>query len=191
MLLPDVKEIVKMYTKLGISQKKLAEDIGVNVTWLNKVVNGKIREPGYNQIRRIFDYLEEKANEKETKVQDICTKHITMIKLGEPILQISKMLKKKGFNQVPVTKRDKVIGMITSEKLMEFNGLDVRNMYLKEEHLLPEPFEAAYNQPAKSLIPMFKYSSCILVKKKGEIIGIITAEDMFQLFINPPKNYSK
>jgi len=191
MLLPDVKEIVKMYTKLGISQKKLAEDIGVNVTWLNKVVNGKIREPGYNQIRRIFDYLEEKANEKETKVQDICTKHITMIKLGEPILQISKMLKKKGFNQVPVTKRDKVIGMITSEKLMEFNGLDVRNMYLKEEHLLPEPFEAAYNQPAKSLIPMFKYSSCILVKKKGEIIGIITAEDMFQLFINPPRNYSK
>ena len=191
MLLPDVKEIVKMYTKLGISQKKLAEDIGVNVTWLNKVVNGKIREPGYNQIRRIFDYLEEKANEKETKVQDICTKHITMIKLGEPILQISKMLKKKGFNQVPVTKRDKVIGMITSEKLMEFNGLDVRNMYLKEEHLLPEPFEAAYNQPAKSLIPMFKYSSCILVKKKGEIIGIITAEVMFLLFINPPKNYSK
>ena len=63
MLLPDVKEIVKMYTKLGISQKKLAEDIGVNVTWLNKVVNGKIPEPGYNQIRRIFDYLEEKANE--------------------------------------------------------------------------------------------------------------------------------
>ena len=30
MPLPDVKEIVKMYTKLGISQKKLAEDIGVN-----------------------------------------------------------------------------------------------------------------------------------------------------------------
>ena len=184
MPLPDVKEIVKMYTKLGISQKKLAEDIGVNVTWLNKVVNGKIPEPGYNQIRRIFDYLEEKANEKETKVQDICTKHITMIKLGEPILQISKMLKKKGFNQVPVTKRDKVIGMITSEKLMEFNGLDVRNMYLKEEHLLPEPFEAAYNQPAKSLIPMFKYSSCILVKKTGDIIGIITAEDMFRLLLS-------
>ena len=58
MLLPDVKEIVKMYTKLGISQKKLAEDIGVNVTWLNKVVNGKIPEPGYNQSRTIFDYLE-------------------------------------------------------------------------------------------------------------------------------------
>tara|TARA_B100002049_G_C15932262_1_gene312695 strand:- start:45 stop:599 length:555 start_codon:yes stop_codon:yes gene_type:complete len=183
MLLPDVKEIVKMYTKLGISQKKLAEDIGVEVTWLNKVVKGKIPEPGYNHIRRIFDYLEEKENEKETKVQDICVRHVTMVKLGTPILQISKMLKKKGFNQAPVTKRDKVIGTITSEKLMEFNGLDVKNMSLKEEHLLPEPFEAAYNQPAKSLIPMFKYSSCILVKKKGEIIGIITAEDMFRLLL--------
>ena len=184
MLLPDVKEIVKMYTKLGISQKKLAEDIGVEVTWLNKVVKGKIPEPGYNHIRRIFDYLEEKENEKETKVQDICVRHVTMVKLGTPILQISKMLKKKGFNQAPVTKRDKVIGTITSEKLMEFNGLDIKNMSLKEEHLLPEPFEAAYNQPAKSLIPMFKYSSCILVKKKGEIIGIITAEDMFRLLLS-------
>ncbi|MCA9819747.1 MAG: transcriptional regulator, partial [Nitrosarchaeum sp.] len=38
-----------------------------------------------------------------------------------------------------------------------------------------------YNTPANILVPLIRYSKCILVSKKSKIIGIITASDTLKM----------
>jgi predicted transcriptional regulator len=183
MPLPDINDIVKRYKSLGIKQKELAKAINEDVTWLNKVVKGKNKNPTYRKMKKIYDYIEKKADEGSTTTGDICAHPVTMIKLGgKSILQVSRILQKKKFTQAPVTKRDKVIGMITSGKLNEFLGQDVRNIRLNEAHLLPAPSRVPHDYPAKSVKALVGYSKCVLVEKHGKIYGIITEEDLFKLF---------
>ena len=52
MPLPDINDIVKRYKSLGITQKELAKAINEDVTWLNKVVKGKNKNPTYRRIKK-------------------------------------------------------------------------------------------------------------------------------------------
>ena len=38
-----------------------------------------------------------------------------------------------------------------------------------------------WNTPANVLVPLIRYSKCILVSKKSKIIGIITASDTLKM----------
>ena len=38
-----------------------------------------------------------------------------------------------------------------------------------------------YDTPANVLVPLIRYSKCILVSKKSEIVGIITASDTLKM----------
>ncbi|MEM4242016.1 MAG: transcriptional regulator, partial [Candidatus Nitrosotenuis sp.] len=38
-----------------------------------------------------------------------------------------------------------------------------------------------YQTPARALVPLVRYTKCILVAKTGKIIGIITASDTLKM----------
>ena len=45
----------------------------------------------------------------------------------------------------------------------------------------PVPPIVDYDTPANSLVPLIRFSKCILVAKKSKIFGIITATDTLKM----------
>ncbi|MEM2923978.1 MAG: CBS domain-containing protein [Candidatus Nitrosocaldus sp.] len=50
-----------------------------------------------------------------------------------------------------------------------------------EEIMEPAPPIVDASTPAKAIIPLIRFSKCVLVSEKGNIVGIVTVADMFKL----------
>ena len=50
-----------------------------------------------------------------------------------------------------------------------------------DEVMEPIPPIVDYETPANTLVPLIRFSKCILVSKKSKIIGIITASDTLKM----------
>ena len=62
---------------------------------------------------------------------------------------------------------------------------DIGELELKKAKLAdtmdPIPPIVDYDTPANALVPLIRYSKCILVSKKSKIVGIITASDTLKM----------
>ena len=45
----------------------------------------------------------------------------------------------------------------------------------------PTPPIIDFDTPANTLVPLIRFTKCILVSKKGKIVGIITASDTLKM----------
>ena len=65
-MLPDIEDILKLKKKYKLSSRKLAKELNDEPTfgWINKVENGKIKDPSYLKMKKIYEYFErlEKIN---------------------------------------------------------------------------------------------------------------------------------
>ncbi len=208
MPLPPIYEIRNLIItkKQDMTQKEFANQVGVEVTWLNKFIKGWIENPEYQNMRKIYNHIEKISAEildpKLTIAGKICARPIFTIKLGTKINQVSKKLTDKAFNQAPVTSINpqtnarKIIGVITTKKINELNQDDNfdRDTLLAKEHIVTYLPRVPYDFPARNLSCFFKDSPCILVTKEGKTpyqkwgmesddlgYGIITDEDLLKL----------
>ena len=178
-MIPSIPDIRDKITKSGISQRKICRDLKLDVTWLNKVLNGKISDPSYNKIGFILDYLEREASVNKKTAGKICRSPLVTVKIGMTLSEISNKLKKKSFTQAPVTYRDHVIGVITTYKIVELlntPNLD-KNTVLQKKHVI-EVLTIPYDYPVGNLGKYLAYKPCLLVEKDGKKYGIITIEDI-------------
>ena len=178
-MIPSITDIRDKITKSGISQRKICRDLKLDVTWLNKVLNGKISDPSYNKIGFILDYLEREASVNKKTAGKICRSPLVTVKIGMTLSEISNKLKKKSFTQAPVTYRDHVIGVITTYKIVELlntPNLD-KNTVLQKKHVI-EVLTIPYDYPVGNLGKYLAYKPCLLVEKDGKKYGIITIEDI-------------
>ena len=180
-MLPAIEDIADQIKKSGTSQRKICIALKLDVTWLNKVLKGKIPEPSYKKIKAIFDYLEKKASVNEKTAEKVCAHPLITVKIGMTLGDISKKLQKNAFDQAPVKDQysDNIIGVITSKMIVELlqtSNFD-KNTFLKKENV-KGVLTVPYDYPAVNLVKNLGYQPCILVEKNGKKYGIITDEDM-------------
>lgn len=205
----EIRDLIKN-KKQDMTQKEFANQVGVEVTWLNKFINKRIENPEYKNMKRIYDYVES-INENIldstfTSAGKIAEWELFTIKLGTKISEVSKKLTDKAFNQAPVTNVHprthvkKIVGVITTKKINELNQNENfdKNTLLAIEHIDTYLPKVPYDFPARKLGCYLKDSQCILVTDDGKIkprrkywgtksddlaYGIITDEDMLKLII--------
>ena len=58
-MLPEIKDIIKLKKKYKLSSRKLAKELNDEPTsgWINQVENGKIKDPSYLKIKKIYEYF--------------------------------------------------------------------------------------------------------------------------------------
>ena len=89
-----------------------------------------------------------------------------------------------SISQIPVFSNSDVVGVVSEDGIVKHLA-DLGEAELKKAKLAdtmdPVPPIVDFDTPANVLIPLIRYTKCILVTKKSKIVGIITAADTLKM----------
>jgi predicted transcriptional regulator len=185
-MFPRIDSIRQIRTKLGVSQKKLASMTGVSTSMINQIESGRSK-PSYETAKRIFDSLAKFQGQSSTyKAGDFSSREIIKLKPDNTLHEAIKKMRKFSISQIPIFNKNDLVGIITEDGIMKHLA-DKSDTELKRAKLVetmePPPPVVDYETPANVLVPLIRFSKCILVTKKAKIVGIITASDALKIMM--------
>ena len=175
--LPDISDVKNIRKKMGLSQRKLAKESGLSVSWINQVEMNVIKDPSYLKIKKIFDLYEFKKTGHEKTAGDICIKKIISFDLGSSIKDANKIMIDSGISQIPVFEKNLCVGMITDKIITSLVGSDVSDVKIVKEMLDIAPPRVSADTPIRALRSILEYFEYVLVEKDGFIFGILVRQD--------------
>ena len=175
--LPDISDIKNIRKKMDLSQRKLAKETGLSVSWINQVEMSVIKDPSYLKIKKIFDLYEFKKTGHEKTAGDICIKKIISFDLGSSIKDANKIMIDSGISQIPVFEKNLCVGMITDKIITSLVGSDVSDVKIVKEMLDIAPPRVSADTPIRALRRILEYFEYVLVEKDGFIFGILVRQD--------------
>lgn len=183
-MLPRIDSIKRIRQKVGITQKKLASMTGVSTSMINQIESGR-SQPSYETAKRIFDNLGKLEGKSSSHTAgDFCSKDIVKLKPTNTLHDAIKKMHQLSISQIPVFDKSDIVGVISEDGIVKHLA-DLGEAELKKARLAdtmdPVPPIVDYDTPANVLVPLIRYSKCILVSKKSSIIGIITASDTLKM----------
>ncbi len=131
-------------------------------------------------------------------VQDWMKKEVITIDAHASVIDAVHLLKEKGIRRLPVTRNGKLVGIVTDRDLKDFTPskattLDIYELrYLLskasvEEAMTPDPITVAPDLPIENVAAIMhdkKISGLPVVNKNGDLVGIITETDVFELLVS-------
>jgi predicted transcriptional regulator len=183
-LLPRIDSIKQIRLKIGITQKKLATMTGVSTSMINQIESGR-SQPSYETAKKIFESLSKLEGESSSHTAgDFCSTDIVKLKPANTLHDAIKKMHQLSISQIPIFNNSDVVGMISEDGIVKHLA-ELGEAELKKAKLAntmePVPPIVDWNTPANVLVPLIRYSKCILVSKKSKIIGIITASDTLKM----------
>ena len=183
-MLPRIDSIKQIRQKLGITQKKLAIMTGVSTSMINQIESGR-SQPSYETAKKIYENLAKLEGESSSHFAgDFCSKDIVKLKPTNTLHDAIKKMHQLSISQIPVFSNSDVVGVISEDGIIKHLA-DLGEAELKKAKLAdtmdPVPPIVDYDTPANVLVPLIRYSKCILVSKKTKIVGIITASDTLKM----------
>jgi predicted transcriptional regulator len=183
-LLPRIDSIKQIRLKIGITQKKLATMTGVSTSMINQIESGR-SQPSYETAKKIFESLSKLEGESSSHTAgDFCSTDIVKLKPANTLHDAIKKMHQLSISQIPIFNNSDVLGMISEDGIVKHLA-ELGEAELKKAKLAntmePVPPIVDWNTPANVLVPLIRYSKCILVSKKSKIIGIITASDTLKM----------
>ncbi len=173
-----------MRLKIGITQKTLATMTGVSTSMINQIESGR-SQPSYETAKRIFDSLANLEGKSSShKAGDFCSKEVVKLKPSNTLHDAIKKMHESSISQIPIFNGYEPVGVISEDGIVKHLA-DIGEAELKNAKLAdtmePVPPIVDYDTPANVLVPLIRYSKCILVSKKSKIVGIITASDTLKM----------
>jgi predicted transcriptional regulator len=183
-LLPNIESIKQMRLKLGITQKKLAIMTGVSTSMINQIESGR-SQPSYETAKRIFENLSNLESKSSShKAGDFCSQDIVKLKPTNTLHDAIKKMRELSISQIPVFDGKEIVGLVSEDGIVKHLA-DVGEGELKnakiQDMMDPVPPIVDFETPANVLVPLIRYSKCILVTKRTKIVGIITASDTLKM----------
>ncbi|MGI0082888.1 MAG: CBS domain-containing protein [Nitrosopumilaceae archaeon] len=182
-LLPRLDSIKPARLKLGLTQQKLASLTGVSTSMINQIESGRC-QPSYATAKKIFEILGSLEGQSSMKAGDICSKSITKLKTTDSLHDAIKRMQEHSISQIPVFDGTDVVGLISEDGIVKHmidSDETQRKKIRLSEVMEPRPPIVDYDIPVKTLVPLVRYSKCILVSKHSKIVGIITASDTLKM----------
>ncbi len=151
---------------------------------INQIESGR-SQPSYDTAKRIFDSLASLEGKSSShKAGDFCSKDVVKLKPTNTLHDAIKKMHESSISQIPIFNGQDLVGVISEDGIVKHLA-DVGESELKNVKLAdtmePVPPIVDYDTPANVLVPLIRYSKCILVSKKSKIIGIITASDTLKM----------
>ncbi len=183
-MLPRLDSIKQARIKLGITQKKLATMTGVSTSMINQIESGRSK-PSYETAKRIFDNLAtlEGALSAHT-AGEFCSKEIVKLKPTNSLHDAIKKMRASSISQIPIFEGKEPVGVVTEDGIVKHLSDSDESQWRKIE--LKEVMESIppivdYDTPVNTLVPLIRFSKCILVSKNSRVVGIITATDTLKM----------
>lgn len=157
---------------------------GVSTSMINQIESGR-SQPSYETAKRIFDSLANLEGKSSShKAGEFCSRDIVKLRPSNSLHDAIKKMRNVSISQIPIFNGNEPVGVVTEESIVKYIS-DVGESELKnvklENVMEPVPPIVDYDTPANSLVPLIRFSKCILVSKKSKIFGIITATDTLKM----------
>ena len=157
---------------------------GISTSMINQIESRR-SQPSYETAKKIFESLAKLEGESSSHTAgDFCSKDIVKLKPTDTLHDAIKKMHQSSISQIPVFDNSEVVGMISEDgivkHLADVGELELKNAKLSDTMESVPPI-VDYNTPANVLVPLIRYSKCILVSKKSKIVGIITASDTLKM----------
>ena len=183
-MLPRIESIKQIRMKIGITQKKLAMMTGVSTSMINQIESGR-SQPSYETAKKIFESLTKLEGDSSSHTAgDFCSKNIVKLKPSNTLHDAIKKMHELSISQIPVFNNSEIVGVISEDGIVKHLA-DLGEAELKKSKLQntmdPVPPIVDWETPANVLVPLIRYSKCILVTKKAKVAGIITASDTLKM----------
>ena len=183
-MLPRIDSIKQNRLKIGITQKKLATLTGVSTSMINQIESGR-SQPSYDTAKKIFENLSKLEGESSSHTAgDFCSKDIIKLKPSNTLHDAIKKMHELSISQIPVFVNSEIMGVVSEDgivkHLVEMGEAELKKAKLADTMDAIPPI-VDFDTPANVLVPLIRYSKCILVSKKSKIIGIITASDTLKM----------
>jgi len=165
----------KLRLEAKLTQKKLAELVGVSQAHIAKIENGKV-DPRLSTINRILTVL---SQHEGKKCSDLMTKGVIFARPDDNVLKVSEIMVRHGISQVPVIKGNTVVGTITEESIIRRLGSNIEKE--KVEDIMDPPLPIIPEDASISVLQsILEQRQGVLVVKGKKVVGIITRSDFLK-----------
>jgi predicted transcriptional regulator len=171
----DGTSLKKLRTEAGLTQKRLAELVGMSQAHIAKIERGKV-DPRLSTINKILAVL---AEGKKSRCGDIMTKDVLFAKPQNSILKVSEVMVRHGISQMPVLNGSRIIGTITEEDIIR--NLSATIAEEKVQKIMDPPLPTVSEEISVDAVrPLLERHQGILVTRGKEFVGIITRSDLLK-----------
>lgn len=177
-MFPEIEELKKKRKKLGVSQKKLAELVGVSQPLIARIESGRF-DPKLSLIKRIQKVLEEiEGGRVEARV--LMNSPVIYLSPDDTLKKAAELMIEREISQIPVVERGRVVGGITESDVMRA-AIEKSAESVRVREVMTDPFPTVSAEESLSTISklLFEYPA-VLVVENGEIVGIITKQDVMK-----------
>ncbi|MGC8646880.1 MAG: CBS domain-containing protein [Thermoplasmata archaeon] len=185
-MLPSLEEIRNLRIKIGLTQKQLADHVGLSQSYIARLEKGDIN-PTYENVRKIYSVLEnylDKNMNNDILARDIMTKNVLTVNSTDTIEKGINLMLENGISQLPVLEGNIIVGSITEELINKIlNNEKIKNTIKskKVKDFMEESFpQISENTSVKIISYLLKQYQAILVVSKGKLEGIITKTDLIK-----------
>ncbi len=181
-MLPRLEYIRQVRVRLGLTQRKLAGLTGISTSMINQIESGRCK-PSYETARKIFEILSSLEGQSSMKAGDICSRRLISVQKNDTLRVAIDRMRSNSISQIPVFDEFRVVGIVSEDGL-------AKHMVEKAEKegnltismiMEPPPPLVDLSTPAKALVPLVRFSKCVLVSEKGAVVGIITLTDTLKM----------
>lgn len=165
----------KLRIKAELTQKKLADLVGVSQAHISKIELGKV-DPRLSTVNKVLEVLTEG---KKRKCKDVMAEGVLFAKPNDSILKVSEVMVKNAISQMPVVSGSRVVGTITEESIIRNLSSNIANE--KAKNIMSPPLPTVSEETNTDTIrPVLERHQGVLVLRGKEIVGIITRSDLLK-----------
>jgi len=181
MLIPELGEIKRMRSKLGLTQSSLARQSGVSQSIIAKIERGR-SDPAYSTVRKLFEFFEQQAKVHGASAGQIMNTPIIHLSENDSVGKAIGLMQKHSISALPVLDGGRAAGHLSDDIITRAiaDGKNIPKMKVGQlmGDNLPVVDAAA---PAPLVQEMLRYSKAVLVSRGRKIEGIITKADLLKL----------
>ncbi len=184
-----LSEVKAMRTRLGLSQKQLAELAGVTQAYISKI-EARTVDPRVSTLEKISKALERAtAMEKRATVGQIMTSPIVAVKSDDRVDKAIQLMKSHDISQLPVLDGEVQVGSISEATVVQ-RIASGENMARLLKRNVGEIMENSFPTVSKDtdidvVYPLLEHEPAIIVVERGKVAGIVTKADLFKLAGKP------